>query len=45
MGMKWALELAGIKLIGTHHRGIDDTKNIAKLMPYILGIKNVNPIL
>lgn len=36
-GMAQALELAKIELIGTHHRGIDDAKNIAKLMPYILG--------
>ncbi|MDY7021491.1 MAG: exonuclease, partial [Cyanobacteriota bacterium] len=27
---------------GTHHRGIDDTRNIAKLMPYILGIKKLS---
>lgn len=36
-GMNGALELAGIELVGTHHRGIDDARNIAKLMPYILG--------
>jgi 3'-5' exoribonuclease 1 len=36
-GMNQALELAGIALEGTHHRGIDDARNIAKLMPYILG--------
>lgn len=32
-----ALQLAGIALEGTHHRGIDDAKNIAKLLPFILG--------
>jgi inhibitor of KinA sporulation pathway (predicted exonuclease) len=37
MGMKDALKLAQIELVGTHHRGIDDARNIAKLMPYILG--------
>lgn len=36
-GMAQALELAKLELTGTHHRGIDDAKNIAKLMPYILG--------
>jgi inhibitor of KinA sporulation pathway (predicted exonuclease) len=36
-GMAQALELAGIELIGTHHRGIDDSRNIATLLPYILG--------
>ncbi len=38
-GMAQALELAKIKLEGTHHRGIDDARNIAKLLPYILGKK------
>ncbi|MEL7038248.1 MAG: 3'-5' exonuclease [Cyanobacteria bacterium J06592_8] len=37
-GMAEALKLVGLPLEGTHHRGIDDTRNIAKLMPYILGI-------
>lgn len=36
-GMAQALQLTGIKLVGTHHRGIDDARNIAKLLPYILG--------
>ena len=31
VGMKWALEKAGIELVGTHHRGIDDARNIAQL--------------
>jgi 3'-5' exoribonuclease 1 len=43
MGMKWALELAGIELTGTHHRGIDDARNIAKLVPYSLGKLAVAP--
>jgi inhibitor of KinA sporulation pathway (predicted exonuclease) len=38
-GMAKALELAGIELKGIHHRGIDDARNIARLMPYILGRK------
>ncbi|EAW37955.1 3'-5' exonuclease [Lyngbya sp. PCC 8106] len=40
-GMADALKLANIPLEGTHHRGIDDTRNIAKLMPYILGVKKL----
>ncbi len=31
MGMKKALRFCGIELEGTHHRGIDDAKNIAKI--------------
>lgn len=38
-GMDRALQLAGLNLIGTHHRGIDDVRNMAQLMPYILGRK------
>jgi inhibitor of KinA sporulation pathway (predicted exonuclease) len=40
--MKQALQLAKIELEGTHHRGIDDARNIAKLMPYILGRKKID---
>lgn len=36
-GMAEALQLAGIELEGTHHRGIDDARNIAKLLLFILG--------
>jgi 3'-5' exoribonuclease 1 len=36
-GMAKALKLVKIPLGGTHHRGIDDARNIAKLLPYILG--------
>lgn len=31
IGMKSALQLEGISLDGTHHRGIDDARNIAKI--------------
>ena len=31
LGMKRALELEGLKLEGTHHRGIDDARNISKI--------------
>ena len=41
-GMEKALELAALPLEGTHHRGIDDARNIAKLLPYILGQKKLS---
>lgn len=40
-GMAEALQLAGIELEGTHHRGIDDAKNIAKLLPFILNRRSL----
>jgi inhibitor of KinA sporulation pathway (predicted exonuclease) len=36
-GMAAALEHLGLPLEGSHHRGIDDARNIAKLLPYALG--------
>lgn len=41
LGMANALELAGLTLTGTHHRGIDDARNMARLMPFVLGRKHV----
>ena len=35
-GMKRALSIANIPLEGTHHRGIDDARNIAKLARLVL---------
>lgn len=40
-GMARALKLARIELEGVHHRGIDDAKNMVKLLPYALGRKNL----
>ena len=40
-GLSEAVKLARLEFIGTHHRGIDDARNIAKLMPYILGRKHI----
>ena len=34
--MKGALRKVGLPLEGTHHRGIDDARNIANLLPYIV---------
>ena len=36
LGMKRALKHAGIALDGTHHRGIDDARNIARLVEKLL---------
>lgn len=36
-GMSTALRRAGLPLEGTHHRGIDDARNIARLLPWALG--------
>jgi inhibitor of KinA sporulation pathway (predicted exonuclease) len=37
LGMEGALKRAGLELVGTHHRGIDDARNIARLLPWIAG--------
>lgn len=34
VGMSKALELAGLRLQGAHHRALDDAKNIASLLPW-----------
>ena len=36
-GMAAALKRVGLPLEGTHHRGLDDARNIARLLPFILG--------
>lgn len=36
-GMAGALRRVGLSLRGTHHRGIDDARNIARLLPWALG--------
>ena len=36
-GMAEALARVGLPLEGTHHRGIDDARNIARLLPWALG--------
>jgi len=36
VGMKGALHILGFLLEGTHHRGIDDAKNIAKILDWVL---------
>jgi len=41
VGMAAALRKVGLPLVGTHHRGIDDARNIARLLPYIVGRQSV----
>jgi inhibitor of KinA sporulation pathway (predicted exonuclease) len=36
VGMSAALAMLGIKLEGTHHRGVDDSRNIAKILAELL---------
>jgi len=43
LGMAQALALCGLKLEGTHHRGIDDARNIARMLPWIVGGKALAP--
>lgn len=35
-GLDEALKVVDLKLTGTHHRGIDDARNMGRLMPYIV---------
>ena len=36
-GNRGALARVGLAATGTHHRGIDDARNIARLLPFVLG--------
>jgi len=36
-GLRRALRRVGLEFEGTHHRGIDDARNIARLLPWCLG--------
>lgn len=38
-GVDRALGHLGLRFQGTHHRGIDDARNIARILPYVLGVK------
>jgi inhibitor of KinA sporulation pathway (predicted exonuclease) len=37
-GLGEAVRAAGLTFAGTHHRGIDDARNIARLLPHALGM-------
>jgi inhibitor of KinA sporulation pathway (predicted exonuclease) len=43
LGMGQALREVGLQLIGTHHRGIDDARNIARLLPYAVPRPAITP--
>ncbi len=40
-GMAQALARCGLKLEGAHHRGIDDARNIARMLPWIVGTRRI----
>lgn len=42
-GMARALARVGVDLVGTHHRGLDDARNIASLLPWCLGRRAFPP--
>ncbi len=35
MGLRQAVEYMGLEWLGTHHRGIDDARNLARLLQYM----------
>ncbi len=41
LGCGQALRRVGLRFRGTAHRGIDDARNIARLLPYCLGKMNI----
>ena len=43
-GLGQAIQRAGLSFEGCHHRGIDDARNIARLMPYIYGKAPFPPV-
>jgi inhibitor of KinA sporulation pathway (predicted exonuclease) len=40
-GLGDAVRLAGLDFLGSHHRGIDDARNIARLLPFIFGNQRI----
>ena len=44
-GMAQGLRLAGLPLVGTHHRGIDDARNIARLLDWLIRHAGVGQVL
>ena len=36
-GLSGAVRAAGLRFAGTQHRGIDDARNIARLLPFVFG--------
>jgi inhibitor of KinA sporulation pathway (predicted exonuclease) len=42
LGMTRALARCGLDLHGAHHRGIDDARNIARMLPWIVGDRRLD---
>ena len=42
-GLGEAVRMAKMEFVGSHHRGIDDARNIARLLPYIFGTAKLRP--
>jgi len=40
VGLAKACELAGLTFAGTHHRALDDAQNVARLLPFALGLRH-----
>jgi inhibitor of KinA sporulation pathway (predicted exonuclease) len=40
-GTGQALRRVGLSFSGTHHRAIDDARNIARLLPFVLGVSTL----
>ncbi|MOA69379.1 hypothetical protein D3C78_1975310 [compost metagenome] len=38
VGLNRALEMSGLTFLGTQHRGLDDARNIARLLPATLPV-------
>lgn len=43
LGLGEAVQLAGMEFRGSHHRGIDDARNIARLLPFVFGKAQLDP--
>ena len=42
-GLAEAVRLVGLDFVGSHHRGIDDARNIARLLPFVFGDARLAP--
>lgn len=43
LGLGRAIERAGLTFVGTPHRGVDDARNAARLLPYAFGNSVLDP--
>ena len=44
LGLAEALTVCGLEFSGTHHRGIDDARNTARLLPWIVGDERIRAV-